>query len=272
MPPSTITSRIPEDTNEQWEDDEIHKQYNVPMVAVKAHPRVLMHCEVSRDTASALKIGVSIDKWISTEYFIWEMAAGLADSRINPHWTQFFDEHYKGKWEHIQHLYDGVVDLPERFIHPVPAPPFHVAEVRIQTEPVPRYWRLRANTGRPMIETGFWDLWKYILRCDASVVGPVEVILRAPSRTPDGEDAVDPWNMASFTDQLEGGTRLNVAELGWAHDFAEPAPLEPLRNPGHEESSSSSGSPSSSLAALRTVPHRVRRRLSRSNSKDKFVR
>jgi hypothetical protein len=138
MPRSTIT-RIPEDANEQWDDDEIHKQYNVPIVAVRAYPRVLMHCEVSRDTASALKISVSIDKWINTEYFIWEMAAGLADSRINPQWTQFFDEHYKAMWEQVQHEFDGIADLPERFLHTVQAPPFHVAEVRLHTERVPRY-------------------------------------------------------------------------------------------------------------------------------------
>ncbi|KAJ5582158.1 hypothetical protein N7535_000778 [Penicillium sp. DV-2018c] len=272
MPPSTLTPRILEDTNEQWDDDEIHKQYNVPMVALRAYPRVLMHCEVSRDTTSALKIGVSIDKWINTEYFIWEMAAGLADSRINPHWSKFFDEQYKATWEKIQHEFDSIADLPERFLHTVPAPPFRVAELRIQTEHVPRYWRLRANTGRPMIQTGFWDLWKSILKCDASVAGPVDVILRAPSRTPVGEDAVDPWNMVSCADQLDGGARLDVVELGWAQAFAEHAPLEPLRHPGDGESSSSDCSRSSSLSALRTLPHRVRERLSRSNSKDSLHR
>jgi hypothetical protein len=123
-----------------------------------------------------------------------------------------------------------------------------------------------------MINTGFWNLWKSILKCDASVVGPVDVILRAPSRLPAGEDAVDPWNMASSTDQPAGDCRLDLSQLGWEHAFAEPAPLEPLRVPGQEEDPSASRNRSGNNSALRTLPHRVRERLSRSHSKDSLRR
>lgn len=260
---------ISEDDSEEWSDDEIHEHYNVPMVAIRANPRVLMHCDVRRDTSSGLHIPVSIDKWINTEYFIWEMAAGLADSGINPKWTRFFGENYKETWVQVQDEFDGIADLPERFLHEVQAPPFQVAELRIQSDQVPRYWRLRANTGRNMVDSSFWDLWKSVLRRDIPTVGPFDVILRAPSCIPAGEDPVDPWNMSPSTNYSEAYCRTDVSYPGWTATFDDPAPLEPLRLPneqrGHKYPSAGRGR-SGSVAALKGLPHRLRDCLSRSNS------
>ncbi|KAJ5468580.1 hypothetical protein N7475_006332 [Penicillium sp. IBT 31633x] len=261
--------RTSEDGSEEWSDDEIHEHYNVPMVAVRAKPRVLMHCDVRRDTSSGLHISVSIDKWINTEYFIWEMAAGLADSGINPKWTHFFEEHYKATWVQVQDEFDGIADLPERFLRKVRAPPFQVAELRIQSDQVPRYWRLRANTGRHMIDTSFWDLWKAVLRRDIPSVGPFDVILRAPSRIPAGEDPVDPWNMSPSIDYSEADCRADGSYSGWTHTFDDPAPLEPLRLPNEQcgdKYPSTGRTRSGSVAAIRALPHRLRDCLSRSNS------
>ncbi|CAI7668598.1 unnamed protein product, partial [Penicillium crustosum] len=192
MPKSLKT--IAEDPREEWLDNEVHRYYNMPMVVVRAEPHILMHCNVYRDTTSLLKTSAYIDKWVNTEYFIWEMSAGLADSGVNPQWTEFFENQYKEKWVQIQNEFESIADLPERFLREVPIPPFEVAEVRISVNETPCYWRLRANTGQHMIDTSFWHLWKLILKQKSPAVGPFDVILRAPLHTPAGEDPIDPWN------------------------------------------------------------------------------
>ncbi|KXG45291.1 uncharacterized protein PGRI_042040 [Penicillium griseofulvum] len=191
----TQLATIYEDPREEWADNEVHRHYNMPMVAVRAKPRIQMRCNVYRDNASLLKVNLSIDKWVNTEYFIWEMSAGLANSGVSPQWKELFEEKYKEKWVQIQNEFEGIADLPERFLHKVPAPPFQVAEVRIKTKKDPCYWRLRANTGRHMVDTSFWYLWKLILQQNSPVVGTFDVILRAPSHTPAGEVPIAPWDV-----------------------------------------------------------------------------
>ncbi|CAI7664144.1 unnamed protein product [Penicillium palitans] len=155
---------IREDPREEWLDNEVHRHYNMPMVVVRAEPHILMHCNVYRDTTSLLKTSACIDKWVNTEYFIWAMSAGLADSGVNPQWTEFFENQYKDKWVQIQNEFESIADLPERFLHEVPSPPFEVAEL--------------------------------ILKQKSPTVGPFDVILRAPLHTPVGEDPIDPWNIS----------------------------------------------------------------------------
>ncbi|KAJ5944806.1 hypothetical protein N7516_004974 [Penicillium verrucosum] len=193
---------IHEDPREEWLDNEVHRHYNMPMVVVRAEPHILMHCNVYRDTTSLLKTSACIDKWVNTEYFIWEMSAKLADSGVNPQWKEFFETQYKETWVQIQNEFESIADLPERFLHEVPVPPFEVAEVRISANETPCYWRLRANTGQHMIDTSFWHLWKLILKQKSPTVGPFDVILRGPSHTPAGEDPIDPWNHPPFVCQF----------------------------------------------------------------------
>ncbi|OQE46610.1 hypothetical protein PENCOP_c001G05009 [Penicillium coprophilum] len=196
-----LLETIHEDASEKWADNEVHRYYNMPMVAVRARPRVLMRCNVCRDTASLLNVKVGIDKWINAEYFIWEMSAGLADSGASPRWTELFEGQYKEKWVQAQNEFESIADLPERFLHGVPVPPFQVAEVRIKTNEFLYYWRLRANTGRHMIDTSFWHLWKLILQQDSPAVGPFDVIPKVPLHSPAGEDPINPWNMSLPNDR-----------------------------------------------------------------------
>ncbi|KAJ5774521.1 hypothetical protein N7457_009417 [Penicillium paradoxum] len=243
---------ILEADNEEWQDNQIHNHYKVPMQAVRAKPRVLMHCDVCRDTTSGLKTSVSIDKWINADYFIWEMAAGLADSGTNPKWTQFFDENYKETWTQVQHEFEGIADLPERFLHKVQPPPFQVAELRIQSDRASRYWRLRANTDQDMVNSAFWDLWSSILKCDVPTVGPFAVVLKAPLRTPAGEDPIDPWNMSPSSDRQECGCHSDISNFMEPHTFDDTAPLDSLRLPAEAYGgfcSSTNLGPSESLAA-----------------------
>ncbi|CAI7614417.1 unnamed protein product [Penicillium glandicola] len=226
-----LLKTIREHAGEEWADNEVHRHYNMPMVAVRAKPRVLMHCNVSRDTTSLLATSVSIDTWVDAEYFIWEMSAGLADSGVNPQWTKFFEEQYRGKWMQIQNEFESIADLPERFLHKVPAPPFQVAEVRIKTNKFPCYWRLRANTGRHMVDTSFWYLWKLILQQNSPTVGPFGVMLRTPSHTPVGEDTVDPWNMSLSNDRSGVVNRVDVSYLGRDHVCNNLAPLDSMYIP-----------------------------------------
>ncbi|KGO44918.1 hypothetical protein PEX2_024870 [Penicillium expansum] len=218
--------RIREDAREEWMDNEVHRYYNMPMIIVRAKPHILMHCNVCRDTASLLKTPVSIDKWINAEYFIWEMSARLADSGVNPQWTKFFEEQYKEKWVQIQDEFESIADLPERFLHKVPVPPFQVAEVRIMAHKSPCYWRLRANTGRHMIYTSFWHLWKWILKAGSRTVGPFDVALRLPSHTPVWEDPVDPWNMSLSNGPPGIVSREDVSYLRWDGACSDSAPLD----------------------------------------------
>ncbi|EKV08346.1 hypothetical protein Pdw03_4520 [Penicillium digitatum] len=218
--------RIREDTGEEWMDNEVHRYYNMPMVVVRAKPHVLMHCNVCRDTTSLLKTSVSIDKWISTEYFIWEMSAGLADSGVNPQWTEFFEDECKEKWVQIQGEFKSIADLPERFLHEVPAPPFQIAEVRITANKSPYSWRLRANSGRHLIYTSFWHLWKWVLKADPPTVGPFDIVLRVPSHTPAGEDPFDPWNMSLPNNPLGVISREDVSHLRWDGVCSDSAPLD----------------------------------------------
>ncbi|KAJ5184699.1 hypothetical protein N7491_007432 [Penicillium cf. griseofulvum] len=206
---------IYEDPNEEWADNEVHRHYNMPMVAVRAKPRIQMRCNVYRDNASLLKVKLSIDKWVNAEYFIWEMSAGLANSGVSPQWTELFEEKYKEKWVQVQNEFEGIADLPERFLHQVPAPPFQVAEVRIKTKEHSCYWRLRANTGRHMVDTSFWYLWKLILQQNSPTVGTFDVILRAPSHTPAGEDPIAPWDVPlSVGSHIGVISREDVSYLG----------------------------------------------------------
>ena len=126
--PSSITER-PE---EQWEDNEVHEFYKVPMQAVKANPQILMHTRVHRDTLPNTAF-VSLNTWVNADYFIWEMSAGLADSGRNPAWTRFFESTHQADWQQIQAQFEDVADRPERFVEEVPVPPFYVAEVRVDT-------------------------------------------------------------------------------------------------------------------------------------------
>ncbi|CAG8898294.1 unnamed protein product [Penicillium egyptiacum] len=251
---------IREDAREEWLDNEVHRHYNMPMVAVRAKPRVLMHCNVCRDTASLLKTSVSIDKWVNAEYFIWEMSAGLADSGVNPQWTEFFEEHYQEKWVQIQSEFESVADLPERFLHKVPVPPLQVAEVRIKTNKFPCYWRLRASTGRHMIDTSFWHLWKSILQQDSLIVGPFEVILKVRSHTPAGEDPVDPWNM-SLSNDCPGVVSDDFSYLRWDRACNDSAPLDftcLAEGPQRHSIPPASRGRSSSTSAIMDLPQRMR--------------
>ncbi|KAJ5959739.1 uncharacterized protein N7479_006889 [Penicillium vulpinum] len=214
---------IYEDPREEWADDEIHWHYNMPMIVVRARPHVLMRCNVCCDTASVLKTSVSINKWINAEYFIWQISAALADTGVDPQWTELFEEQYNETWVQIQQEFDSIADLPERFLREVPAPPFQIAEVRIQTSEFPCYWQLCANTGRHMIHTSFWDLWKLILQQSSPAVGTFDVILKAPSHTASGEDLIDPWNMSLSSNHTSVISHEDVSYLGWEHvhnDFA----------------------------------------------------
>jgi hypothetical protein len=251
---------IHEDSREEWMDNEVHRHYNMPMVAVRAEPRVLMHCNVCRDTASVQKTSVSIDKWVNTEYFIWEMSAGLADSGANPQWTELFEEQYQGKWMQIQSEFESIADLPERFLHKVPVPPFLVAEVRIKTNKFPCHWRLRADTGRHMIDTSFWHLWKSILQQDSFNVGPFDVILKVPSHTPAGEDVVDPWNM-SLSNDRHGAASDDFSYLRWDRAYNDSAPLDftCLGEGAQRDSSPPAGRRRSrSTSAIRELSQRMR--------------
>ncbi|KAJ5834392.1 hypothetical protein N7447_000418 [Penicillium robsamsonii] len=214
---------IHEDAGEEWADNEVHRHYNMPMVAVRTKPRVLMRCNVCRDNVSLLKVRVSIDKWINAEYFIWEMSAGLADSDVSPQWTEFFEEHYREIWMLVQNEFEDIADLPERFLHKVPVPPFQAAEVRIKTNEFLCYWRIRANTGRHMIDTSFWHLWKLVLQQDSLIVGPFDVILKGPFHIPAGEDPIAPWNMSLPPGPI---SREDLSILGPEHAHHYIAPLE----------------------------------------------
>ncbi|KGO76803.1 hypothetical protein PITC_089210 [Penicillium italicum] len=218
--------RIREDTREEWMDNEVHRHYNMPMIIVRAKPHILMRCNVYRDTTSLLKTSVSINKWINTEYFIWEMSAGLADSGVNPQWTEFFEQQYKQTWVQIQDEFESIADLPERFLHKVPSPPFQVAEVRITADRSPCYWRLRANTGRHIIYTSFWHLWKSVLKAESPTVGPFDVALKLPSHTPAREDPIDPWNTSLSNDAPGVVSRENVSYLRWDGACSDSAPLD----------------------------------------------
>ncbi|KAJ5385226.1 hypothetical protein N7517_003137 [Penicillium concentricum] len=216
---------IRENASEEWGDNEVHRHYNMPMVAVRAKPRVLMRCNVSRDSASRLNVRVSVDKWINAEYFIWEMSAGLANSGVSPQWTKFFEERHREMWVQIQSEFEGIADLPERFLHEVPVPPFQVAEVRIKTNEFLCYWRIRANTGRHMTDTSYWHLWKLILQQDSPIVGPFDVILKVPFHTPVREDPIEPWNR-SLSNRPPGAiSREDVSILGPEHARNNIAPL-----------------------------------------------
>ncbi|CAG8012181.1 unnamed protein product [Penicillium nalgiovense] len=253
---------IREDSREEWVDNEVHRHYNMPMVAVRAEPRVMMHCNVCRDTASVLKTSVSIDKWVNAEYFIWEMSAGLADSGVNPQWTVFFEEQYQEKWMQIQSEFESISDLPERFLHKVPVPPFQVAEVRIKTNKFPCYWRLRADTGRHMVDTSFWHLWKSILQQDSFIVGPFDIILKLPSHTP-GEDPVDPWNM-SLSNGPPDASSDEFSYLRWDRACNDSAPLDSTclaEGAQRDSSPPASRGRSRSTSAIRELSQRMRHSL-----------
>ncbi|KAI2716083.1 hypothetical protein DTO012A7_3570 [Penicillium roqueforti] len=251
---------IREHAREKWLDNEVHRHYNMPMVAVRATPHILMHCNVCRDTTSLLKTSFSIDKWVNAEYFIWEMSAGLADSGVNPQWTEFFEEQYQEQWIQIQSEFMGIADLPERFLHEVPLPPFQVAEVRIKTNKFPCYWRLSANMGQHMIDTSFWHLWKLILQQDSLAVGPFEVVLKAPLHTPAGEDSVHPWNMSLSNDHPGVVSRDDVSYLRWNRARNDPAPLDCrcLSKAQRDSIPSPSRSRSRSTSASKDLPQRMR--------------
>ncbi|KAJ6137760.1 hypothetical protein N7471_004246 [Penicillium samsonianum] len=257
---ATPLETIREDASEEWVDNEVHRHYNMPMVVMRAKPRILMHCNVCRDTASLLKTSVSIDKWVNAEYFIWEMSAGLADSGVNPQWTEFFQKQYQEKWAQIQSEFENIADLPERFLRQIPVPPFQDAEVRIKANKFPCYWRLRANTSRHMIDTSFWHLWKSILKQDSLTVGPFDVTLRVPSHTPAGEDPVDPWNMSLSDDHPGVVNREDVSYLRCDRTCNDSAPLDftCLAEGGQGDSIPASRGRSRSTSAVMDLPQRMR--------------
>lgn len=89
-----IGSTIPENPDEDWADDSVHTFYKVPMQAVTANPCIAMHCEVHRDDSAPTP--VSVNRWVNTEYFIWSMAAGLADGGRNAEWSGILEARYRG--------------------------------------------------------------------------------------------------------------------------------------------------------------------------------
>ncbi|KAJ5514760.1 hypothetical protein N7463_004312 [Penicillium fimorum] len=255
---------IHEDASEEWADNEVHRHYNMPMVAVRAKPRVLMRCNVYRDSASLLKVRISIDKWINAGYFIWEMSAGLADSGVSPQWTEFFEEYYREIWMQVQNEFEGIADLPERFLHKVPVPPFQVAEMRIQTNEFLCYWRICANTGRHMIDTSFWHLWKLVLQQDSPIVGPFDVILKAPFHIPAREDPIDPWNMSLSNHPPGAISRENLSILGPEHARNSLTPLEFMCLPEgaqQDDMPPARRGRSRSTSAMMNLPQRLRDRM-----------
>lgn len=181
-----IAKKLREHADEKWADDSVHQYYKVPILAVNANPSILMHCVVQRDNIPCPAL-VSVNRWVSTEYFIWEMSAGLADSGRNPIWTRFFERHHQVEWQRIQAQFETIADLADRFVLEIAVPPFLVAEVRIQTEDGERYFCLCSQSGRDMIDSPFWDLWMFILRQDTDSVELFDVTLRTPTITVPGE-------------------------------------------------------------------------------------
>jgi hypothetical protein len=174
-----IGKTIYESPYEKMADNSVHKFYKVPIQAVNANPAIVMHCEV-RTAGGRLDppVLVGMNRWVNTEYFIWFMAAALADSGRHAGWSRRF-ERYRVEWLRLREKVEEVADLAERFVLEIPKPPFAIAEVRVKADSL--MYTLRAGAGGEMIDSRFWDLWNYILLQDADEVGTFEVVLRGVS-------------------------------------------------------------------------------------------
>jgi hypothetical protein len=107
-------------------------------------------------------------------------------------------------------------------------PPFHVVEVRVETDRGEQYIFLDARSGNDMINFSFWALWKSILRRCFRFVDSV-VTLRAPTTTPPGESPVD---LATLSPLSESSTVRSVRFALRRRDLDYPAPSRTRRPQG----------------------------------------
>ena len=178
-----VPETIHEHPNEKWADDSVHRYYRIPTLAIHANPSITMHCEVHRDNLLQRPTPLSVSRWVSADYFIWEMSAKLAGSLTDPAWTQCFKEYYRVEWQRIKENFQNIGDLPSRFVQEVPTPPYLLADVSIRTDEGSFYFPLCAQSGREMIHSPFWALWLFLLRQETQSVGTLKVLLRFPCRS-----------------------------------------------------------------------------------------
>jgi hypothetical protein len=222
-----IPETIKEHPREYIKDEEVHRFYKVPMQALKSSRGFLMHCSVHRDTLPKITY-VGTNTWVSTDYFIWEMSAGLANSGRNPGWTQFFESTHLATWKQIQKQFERIGDRSERFKKKVPIPPFQVAEVRVETDCGDQYFRLDACSSRDVIDSSFWALWRFIFRRGVRFIDSV-VTLRAPTITPPGESLVDPAALLPLSESSTVRTVRSALSALRISDAVHPAPLRVRR-------------------------------------------
>lgn len=179
--PLQVDETIWEHPDEEWADDSVHRYYKVPTLAMHANPFIHMEYDVHRDALNVSSTPSSLNRWVSTEYFIWDVSASLAESNTDPVWTCHFNQHHQAEWQRIKAQVEKIADVPDRFVQEIPTPPFFAAEVTVHTETGGLYFPICAPPSGEMIDTPFWALWLVVLCQKSDYVRGPRVVLRVPT-------------------------------------------------------------------------------------------
>lgn len=179
--PLQIDKPIMEHPDEELSDNSVHRHYRVPTVAMRANPFITMNYEVQRDALNTCPTPLSLNRWVSTEYLIWDLSASLAESNTDLAWTSHFNRHHHADWQRIKAQCEKLADLPDRFLQKIPPPPFFAAEITIQSTNGGLYFPICAPPSGEMITSPFWGLWLLILYQQSDSVGGFSVVLRIPT-------------------------------------------------------------------------------------------
>lgn len=174
----------------------IHPVYGVPIAAEQATEQPSTVFQAVRENQPLSKAPVKVSTWINANYFIWQMAAGLADSGTDQSWTEVFNYCLRPKWEEIQ---AKVNEIEPRFrfslfIIPPPLCKAVVTHVRkgvdanktfkIYGELAPANDLFNPKTS--LDQNGIFGLWQFLAERGQSSSDEFDVVLTPwsrPSRT-----------------------------------------------------------------------------------------
>jgi hypothetical protein len=164
----------------------IHPIYGVPIAAVEATEQPSIQCNLVRDNQPLLKSSITISTWLNTNYLLWLLCAGHADSGIDEQWTIAFESKHRWCWNEIQARVQEI-DGPYRFGLVVRPPPVFSAVIThiYENDPVNYSFRICAEDcpsylappATEMPRNGVWGFWQFLAEREAFFPDSFNVVL-----------------------------------------------------------------------------------------------
>jgi hypothetical protein len=168
--PTRRLSTISETSQENWGND-LDPQTNLPRAILQMPARFEMRCEIHRDNDPGTL--VKVDRWVSSAYFIWKLAAAQANADSEHFRSRYFDLHHRATWNRIEADLEVLGDGPERLTYVFPEPPYPRATVSLPLRNLAGglgvTFRVRTGATDLYIDKGFGEMWNFVTNADPAI-------------------------------------------------------------------------------------------------------